>query len=301
MYAVAASAIISAASAAASSEAQRKSASKAAGGAANASMAANNMTQAMYDTARNDFRPFMAPSERAMAELQSAIFGGPVNYRDGSYREMTAEEVSKYNTLQDDYKQFLKEKNQLMYQGDLGGVWKTTGGTENFKQRLEDLNKKYGMLGNKTYYMGADGSPVTERPWATAEYKPQESEGFKYIKDRTLADLGRQLRMIGRGNSTVAANAYGRTLGDLNYRNEQDQKNELWNLVKTAQGATGDISTLGANASTRIGGNLINAADVAGNAALYQGRNQSNLYQGLATGANDFINSDYAKKNIWGG
>lgn len=159
-----------------------------------------NEQRKMYEQGKADFAPFLEPSARAMATLQSAIFGGPFQYKDS--------------------------------------------------------------MGNMV----------------DARFNPTESEGFKYTKQRTLDDLGRQLRMIGRGTGTVAANTYGRTLSDLNAQNEQQNINNLWNFAKTGQGAAGSIGNARANYGNLMSSNYGNIAN-----AMQQGaKAQSDLYGGLS-------------------
>lgn len=183
-----------------------------------ATNATNNATYAQiaeqrrqYDLSRKDFSPFLQPSGRALATLQSSIYGGPQQYADPNY---------------------------------------TGTGTA---------------------------------PMLSATWQPQESEGFKYTKSRTLEDLGRQLRMMGRGSGTVAANSFGRTLGDLNASNEETQRNELWNLVKTGQGATGSVAGLGANAANNISGAYGTQGQTLANISNLQGQNKANLWSGLSS------------------
>ena len=175
---------------------------------------ANALQKYMYDQNRSDQGVFYDPSSRAMATLQSSIYGGKFGYGNGK----------------------------------------------------------------------------------TATYKPQESEGFKYTKSRTIADLGRQLRLMGRGSGSVAANAMGRTLGELNANNEETQRNELWNLVKTGQGAAGDIQTSGTNYANTTSSNLLDLGNVTANAEVAKGQSLSNLYGGLGSTLMDVygINKKYS-------
>lgn len=155
---------------------------------------ANQTQWDMYNQAQQNYKPFLDPSGRAMATLQSSIYGGDFGYKD----------------------------------------------------------------------------PKNPRRQLSASFQPIESEAFKYNKQRTLDDLGRELRMMGRGSGTVAANAYGRTLGDLNVANEEQQRNQLWNLVKTGQGAAGSITGLGQGTATNVA-----------NTILQNGQTQASLYSGM--------------------
>jgi hypothetical protein len=101
---------------------------------------------------------------------------------------------------------------------------------------------------------------------------------------------------MGRGTGTVAANAMGRTIGDLTAQNEETQRNELWNLVKAGQGAAGSIQNAGTNYASQIGSLNANYSDAMSrnindlgianaNYYLAQGKNKSNLYSGLGDAA----------------
>lgn len=122
------------------------------------------------------------------------------------------------------------------------------------------------------------------------KFQPEESAGFKYIKERTESDLDRKLRALGRSNSTFGANVYGRTMGALAAENEARQKDELWNIVKMGQAAAGQTGQAGITTAGRLGDvqtNLGNIAMQKGNIALQQGLTEANLYSGLGRTAAD--------------
>lgn len=222
-----------------------RSQSKAADKAAKAQTAAAKSAEAtqlyMYDTSRRDFMPFTEGSGRAMATLQSGVYGTPMQYAD----------------------------------------------------------PRYSFDRDSSMYIGPKGEEVEAPPMLTATYRPTESEGFKYAKQRTMNDLGRQLRMMGRGNSTLAANTYGRTLGDLNLANEQQYYNRLADLVKTGQGAAGTIGGLGANTAGNVSNIMMTAGDNAAQNQLAQGQIKSNLYQGLGQLAQGTMGSFGQYKGWW--
>jgi len=246
--------------------------------------AASQVQWDMYDQTRQDFDPFRQPSNRAIATLQSALYGGDFQYDDPTTTALTPEELASenWNALQG--KQF-----------DFGADFrKDIGNGEDPASRLARGmgNGDYaGVLpydATQEWYKGADGKLTNVAPQRlTATFKPQESEGFKYTKSRTLEDLGRSLRMMGRGSGTVAANSTGRTLGDLNANNEATQRNELWNMVKTGQGAAGSIAGAGQNAANNVSNNTMSAGNNLANIAMTNGQTQANLWAGLGgTAAN---------------
>lgn len=112
----------------------------------------------------------------------------------------------------------------------------------------------------------------------TTSYAPQESEGFKFTKENTLRDLDRYLRSKGRSNSTYGMNATGRTLGELNATNEQQQYSRLGDMIKMGQ-----FGTQGA-ANARYG----------------SGTALSNLYSGLGSNqAQGYRSLGQARSNMW--
>lgn len=221
--AVVGSAIIGTGTSYLSSRAQSKAADKAIKAQTDAAKSAEATQLYMYDTSRRDFMPFTEGSGRAMATLQSGVYGTPMQYAD----------------------------------------------------------PRYSFDRDSSMYIGPKGEEVEAPPMLTTTYQPTESEGFKYAKQRTMNDLGRQLRMMGRGNSTVAANTYGRTLGELNLANEQQYYNRLSDLVKAGQGAAGTIGSLGSNTASNVSNIMMTAGDNAAQSQLAKGQIQSNLYQGL--------------------
>jgi hypothetical protein len=262
-------------------------ASKAAAGTAkNAAKDANSTQLYMYDQSRGDFSPFLQPSNRALATLQSSIYGGPVEYDDASTNALTNEEI-----MLENWKAIQANPNNYKLRDD---VWNDIRGGEDPASRLmrEGSAKGGQQLTNLPYaiggewYRGADGKLTNQKPQKlTATFKPVESEGFQYTKSRTLADLGRSLRMMGRGTGTVAANATGRTLGELHAANEDKQRNELWNLAKVGQGAAGAVTSSGMNYANNVSGNQMATGNTLAQLQLQNGQTNANLWAGLGGAA----------------
>lgn len=266
-------------------------ASKAAASTAKEASQNANATQLyMYNQSRGDFQPFLQPSNRALATLQSSIYGGPVEYDDYSTNALTADEI-----MLENWKAIQADPSRYNLRED---VYNDIRGGEDPAARLmrEGVAKNGQQLTNLPYavggewYRGADGKLTQQKPQKLiAEWKPQESEGFKYTKERTLSDLGRSLRMMGRGSGTAAANATGRTLGDLYSANEDKQRNELWNLVKTGQGAAGSVTSAGSNYANNVSANMMNTGNTLANLQNQNGQTQANLWSGLGgTAANAY-------------
>jgi hypothetical protein len=280
--AVAAAAIGAGASAYSSNQASKSAAASA----KNASENANATQLYMYDQSRADFNPFLQPSNKAMAMLQSSIYGGPVEYNDASTNALTNDEI-----MLENWKAIQADPSRYNLRDD---VWNDIRGGEDPASRLlrEGIAKNGQQLTNLPYaiggewYRGADGKLTNQAPQKlSATFRPQESEGFKYTKERTLADLGRSLRMMGRGSGTVAANATGRTLGDLNAANEDKQRNELWNLAKVGQGAAGAVTSSGGNYANNVSANQMNTGNTLAQLQLQNGQTQANLWAGIGGAA----------------
>lgn len=255
------------------------SASKKAG--ALAKQGADAATQAQMDQyyqTREDFAPFRAPANRALATLQSALYGGPVEYNDPTTSPLSADELAKEN-----WRVISLDPSQYQKVPAGADFWKDVRNGEDPMARLARGNNFIGPYnGTQDWYRGADGKLTTTAPQKlTAAWKPQESESFQYTKSRTLEDLGRSLRMMGRGSGTTAANVTGRTLGDLNVANEQNQKNELWNMVKTGQGAAGNIAGAGTNAANNVSANAMASGNTLAQLQMDKGQTQANLWAGL--------------------
>lgn len=237
----------------------------------------------MYDQTRKDFQPFAAPSPRAMATLESALYGGPVGYSDPTTTALTEDQLAEEN-----WKAI--QGKDLRSLGLSDDIWKDINNGEDPVGRLSRALRAGDYAGqgvlpydtSQQWYRGADGKITNVAPQQlTATWKPQESEGFKYTRNNTMERLGRELRMMGRGSGTVAANAMGRTLGDLNANNEATQRNELWNLVKTGAGAAGNVQGAGQNAANNVSGNTINAGNNLAGIQRDNGQTQASLWTGL--------------------
>jgi hypothetical protein len=220
------------------------------------------------------------------------------NAAAAAQREAIEASNQMYDTSRADFRQFMQPSGYAMAS--------LNSAAQGSPQQYADPSYQYDRATGK--YIGPDGQSVDQAPMLSASYQPTESEGFKYTKQRTLADLGRQLRMMGRGSGTTAANAMGRTLGDLNASNEDRYYNQLLNLAKIGQGAAGSTTTAGqatTSANNSAYGNIGNAALMAGQAkaSLYSGLSGANA-SGMAGGmqmANYFRNQNYGGGGGGGG
>jgi hypothetical protein len=236
--------------------------------------AASQVQWDMYDQTREDFKPFRDPANRSLATLQSALYGGEFEYDDPSTTALTPEELAAEN-----WKAISADRGTY----DHADFWKDVGHGEDPIGRLARGNNWLGPYnGVDQWYRGADGKLTTTAPKKlTATFKPVESEGFKYTKARTIEDLGRSLRMMGRGSGTVAANSMGRTLGDLNAANEDKQYGRAVDMVKIGQNAAGTIASAGQNTANNVSANTMAAGNNLATIALNNGQTQANLWSGL--------------------
>lgn len=255
-----------------------------------AQQGADRATQAqldMYNQNREDFSPFLRPSGRAMATLQSALYGGSFGYDNPNAVALTADELAAENDAARGPDPMLDLTPEQREQVLTGGLF-----PEGYKER--PMVNAYDP--SKKWYRGADGKLTNAAPQLQATWNPQESEGFKYTKIHTLADLGRQLRMMGRGSGTVAANATGRTLGDLNAANEQQQYSRLTDVIKTGQGAAGTITGAGSSMAGNVGNIAMNNAGTQAGLTQQNGQTMANLYSGIGpTLSNAYSNYQMGK------
>lgn len=215
--------------------------------------------------ARSDQAPWVQPSDRALATLQSSIYGEPIQYQQRSLAE-------------------------LGYRPDGAYGNKTTGGKPVVTE-TGGIPSAYPMQSATARQFSFDPSAMERDP------------AYQWEKQRGLQDLRTQLLMMGRPTGTVAANSTGRFLGDLNasyddkfytrqIAERENYQNQLNNLLNLARGGTAAVTTAGQTAASNTsnalqsqGANLANIYQKAGenqaNAALAQGQTQANLYSGL--------------------
>lgn len=279
-------------------QAQTNAANTAAAASDRAAQLSVEASNKAYDASRADFLPFLSPSGRAMATLQSAIYGGPQEYIDPNYQ--FDRETGKYVNM----------RNPGVIPDSVFSSSAQNGAPLKFVRGItapviKAANK--GLAGAGAPRIGVDNPPML-----TATFNPRESESYKWQKERGLADLNRTLRMNGRLNSTAGMNATGRFLGDLNANEYDRQINQLLNLVRIGQGAAGSTTAAGnANAANNAAAYGM-AGQGAANAAYMSGAAKANLYAGLsaananAAGAgmqmlNYFKNNNYNKGGGGGG
>jgi len=113
-------------------------------------------------------------------------------------------------------------------------------------------------------------------------FTPRESEGFKYQQSRTMEGLDRALRAMGRSSGTVGANTRARALSEMYAANEEQAKQDLWNLVKTGQGSAGTVGGLGGTSAATAGQFRLQGAEAGAQSALAGSLiNRGNLYGGI--------------------
>jgi len=257
-------------------------------------------------TSRSDFAPFLQPADRALATLQSSVYGEPIQYQQRSLADL-----GRTGTPGTAYTASAPAYNGSSAQDILNMVIGKTPNPNGYTM-ADALKAAQGVKSTQAMTSSVSGAPVDTSGTMTANaqqfdlanFKPQETEAYKWQKQRGLEDLRTQLMAMGRPTGTVAANANSRFLGDLNASEydkgynrmagqKQDYQNSLLNLVKIGQGAAGSTSALSQNAAnntsnalTNQGTNLANIATQNGanqaNAALVNGQSQANLYGGLS-------------------
>lgn len=264
-------------------------------------------------TSRSDFAPFLQPADRALATLQSSVYGEPVQYQP--------------RTLADLGRIGATAPTQPLGVNSTAPAYNTASSQYGGLTSKQIMDMAIGIAPNPNNYTVADAlkvaqgsngaatplgsiTPTTGTQTANAEkfdlanFRPEQTAAFDWQKKRNLEDLRTQLMMMGRPSGTVAANANERSINDLNAREydsgynrllgqKQDYQNSLLNLVKIGQGAAGSTSASGQNAANNIsnafqnqGANLANIATTNGNnqanAALTRGASTANLWSGLS-------------------
>lgn len=84
---------------------------------------------------------------------------------------------------------------------------------------------------------------------------------YEPVKQQTLSDLNRSFRMQGRGNSTAAMNATGRTLNDFNlgaFKDAQNMTNAQNALMMNAGNQISNAYNTGGNSLASLYSNLGN-------------------------------------------
>lgn len=261
-------------------------------------------------TIRSDNAAFIQPADKALATLQSLIYGGPVSYEQRSLADLGRGGVQPgqpgyqpaYATAPTDAHYGGLNTRQIMDMV-VGNAPNPQGYT------LADALKAGQSAAATMTAGGANPNSGNVTGTATAQdftYDPTKIEtdpGYQWNKKRGLEDLRTQLMLMGRPSGTVAANATGRFLGDLNagyedkYYNRNlegrnNYQNNLLNLLNLARGGTATVGGATQNAANNTssallnqGTNLANIATNQGNnlanAQLVKGQSQANLYQGL--------------------
>lgn len=226
-----------------------------------ASDRAMTLSENQFDYQRQLNEPFYNLGLPAFGTLAATVTGQPSTYADPRYQKLADDDI---NRLTDEWIQSKGLPSQYTF---------------DYRSRpelLADMPYKHGG----TYYRGPSGEIVDKVPTVTAQaFQPQDSPAFQWQKERTLADLGRTLRMQGRSNSTAGLNATGRVLGDLNASEYDKQLGRLADLTNIARGGASTLAGASAGFTNAAGSNLLNMGANQANATLAgSALRQNNLY-----------------------
>jgi hypothetical protein len=263
MFYVAGAAIAAGGAYAASSK-QSSGAKKAAGIAKDSASAQSDAQREMFYQQREDFQPYSNLGLRGLANYESALFGGPVQYDDPSAK-LTGDEIAQLNMA------------ALRARG--------AAGEQYFNNRDDDFlglhlsrnqfDSKYDP--NKTYYRGANGE-ITDTP-------QQLTANWDYKASPTLAP---QTKMYNRALASRGLSGSGQAatgLADLASADYYKQLSLLGGLTDMGRGAATSL----AGASQNYGNNMSSIYGGLGtnnvNASLAGTQAKAGLYSGLGGAA----------------
>jgi hypothetical protein len=259
---------VGAASAAASAEAQRKGGSQAAGAAAAAAGQSEAFQREMTAQSAAEYRPFRNAGLSALADYQSAILGGPVEYDDPNYTALDSAEIENLNN------RYLQEGKDAAY---------FMGKDANFLNKHRALipgSNLYDPL--KKYFRAPDGSITTSVPKLSATYNHEESPAAKWLTQQGTQALNRSLASRGLSGSGQAATGLANLRTGIMAQDYDKSLARMGSLVDIGRGA----ATSTAAASQNLGTNLSNLYTGVGaanaNAAMNAGQARAGLYSGIA-------------------
>jgi hypothetical protein len=257
-----------------------------------ASARQEDLTWEMFNRQLQENQPYRDVGLRGLAEYQSAILGGKVDYNDPSYTQLSDGEAARYRAGQ--VWQDIQSGKRTIYDD----FWKDIqGGKEDPISRLaRDPDYLASAMGGKTpiLYRAPDGS-ITDKP-------PQLSAEYDYKSSPSLIPQNRAyLRaMATRGLSGSGQEASG--IADLANNDYSAQLSRLAGLAGMGQNAAnanaGAAAATGAGLSNIYGNQGTNRA----NLAIASGDNKASLYGnigGLAMqGANTYMLSNALKGKV---
>ncbi len=237
-----------------------------------ASNRALNLSEQQYAYEKKLQEPFYNGGLQSFGTLAATINGKPFQYNDPNYTELTQSDL---DGLSNEWikKQGLPDPRQHDY--------RTT------PELL--AGNPYGNKGAK-FYRGPNGEITDKPPQVTAQaFNPAETPAFKWQAQQQDQLLGRNLRSLGRQNSTQGMNAMGVAKNNLIASEYDKQLGRLADMTNIARGGASTLAGASSNFSTQAGNNLQAAGANAANASLaggmlsqQQGQNSTQNLYGLA-------------------
>jgi hypothetical protein len=263
MYAVVAGAVIAAGAAYASSEAQGDATKKASEISSQAGARADATTREMFNRQLEENQPYKNVGLRGLAQYQSAILGGKVDYADPSYMQLSSDEVEKLNV-------------KAIADRAAGGEAYFAGKDAKFFTKHVQRNpndNKYDPT--KKYYRAADGTITDKVPTLSAEYDYKASPS---LVPQTRA-YNRALASRGLSGSGQAATG----VADLANADYSAQMSRLSGLAGIGQNAASANSGAAAATGASLSNMYTNQGTQQAGYALQQGQTKSGLYSDLGT------------------
>lgn len=157
-----------------------------------------DLQRQQYNNSRQDFLPFLEPSERTLAALQSGLFGTTEKYGDPSWRELTSDEQFAANV------KYLRNAHPNYFAGK---------DEEFIKQHIRNNPTDAPYNSGRKYYISPDGNQITdERPQVSIN-APQFGDDTSY---RTARNTAIDVEESAFGTAEAARrNAGVQTLSDL--------------------------------------------------------------------------------------
>lgn len=248
---------------------------------------------------RGDNAAFIQPADRALATLQSLIYGQPMQYEQRSLADLgrgggqPAWGTTPVNGV----------TAQQMLRMVMGLEPNPNGYTIQDVQRLGQQASTTMTAGGMNPTNGNVTGTATAPSFKFDPTAIQNDPAYQWEKNQGLNDLRTSLMLMGRPSGTVAANATGKFLGNLNagygdkYYNRgieerNNYQNNLLNLLNLARGGTASVGAATQNAAnntsnaygtqaTNLGNIATNAGTNIANANLVKGQSQSNMWNGI--------------------
>lgn len=236
------------------------SGNKAADASAKGSKEAAAIQRYMYDTSREDYKPYLDTGISALGKLSSLYGIENPAANDPMRGAMTLDEFG--NTI---------DPARLPSKYDIRSINDASTYDSRFKTAKNDLYNEY--LANYSA-----SQPPTPAQSTGPDYSGfYDSPDYKFAMDQGLTSVNQSMAKRGLSGSGAEMKALTRFGQGLASQQLGNYKNSLAALAGIGQASTGQISNLGANAASNMGNAAQNAADSRASSYLNQGAALSGL------------------------